>query len=200
MSDWHLKGNIVIACNCDFGCPCNFNARPSKGKCEGGWIWAIEDGQIQGTRVDGLAVALYADWPGAIHEGGGRAVSFLDDRADDGQRSALIKLVRGQLGGPWGIFMNTYELSGPEPARFDLSFAEYDTRLRIGDAVELSLQKIRNPVTQVEVHPEMILPEGLVVKRGRLAASKVFHVRDGVRYDHSGQYAAFGPFSYVSAA
>ena len=199
MSDWHLKGNIVIACNCDFGCPCNFNARPSKGKCEGGWIWAIDDGQIQGTPVDGLAVALYADWPGAIHEGGGRAVSFLDDRADDGQRSALTKLVRGQLGGPWGIFINTYELSGPEPKRFDVHFSEYDTRLRIGDAVELSLEKIRNPVTKVEVHPEMILPEGLVVKRGRLAASKVFQVRAGVRYDHSGQYAAFGPFSYVSA-
>lgn len=45
----------------------------------------------------------------------------------------------------------------------------------------------------------MVLPEGLVVKRGRLAASKVFQVRDGIRYDHSGQYAAFGPFTYASA-
>jgi hypothetical protein len=199
MSDWQLNGNVIIACNCDYGCPCNFNARPSHGKCEGGWVWAISDGNVQGVRVDGLAVAVYADWPGAIHEGGGQAVAYVDDRADAEQSDKLTRLVRGEWGGPWGIFRNTYELTGPEPARFDIQFAEYDTRLRIGSAVELELQKIRNPVTQAEVHPEMVLPEGLVVKRGRLAASKVFHVRDGVRYDHSGQYAAFGPFNYVSA-
>ena len=199
MSGWQLNGNIIIACNCDFGCPCNFNARPTQGKCEGGWVWAISDGNVQGVRVDGLAVALYADWPGAIHEGGGQAVSYMDERADDAQREGLTRLVRGELGGPWGIFRNTYELKGPEPTRFDLQFAEYDTRLRIGSAVELELQKIRNPVTQAEVHPEMVLPEGLVTKRGRLAATKVFQVRDGVRYDHSGHYAAFGPFNYVSA-
>ncbi len=198
MSDWHLKGTIVIACNCDFGCPCNFNAPPTRGKCEGGWVWAIEDGQVRGVRVDGLAIAVYADWPGAIHEGGGRAVSYLDDRADADQRDGLTRLVRGELGGPWGIFINTYELIGPEPARFEIQFADYDSRLRIGEVVELELQKIRNPVTQAEVHPEMILPEGLVLKRGRLAASKVFRVRDGVRYDHSGQYAALGPFAYAS--
>lgn len=199
MSDWHLNGTIVIACNCDYGCPCNFNARPSRGKCEGGWVWAIEDGQVQGVRVDGLAVAVYADWPGAIHEGGGRAISWLDDRAGADQRDRLTRLVRGEFGGPWGIFINTYELMGPEPARFEVGFADYDTHVRIGNAVELELCKMRNPVTRAEVHPEMILPEGLVVKRGRLAASKVFQVRDGVRYDHSGQYAAFGPFAYASA-
>jgi hypothetical protein len=199
MSDWHLNGTIIIACNCDFGCPCNFNARPSRNKCEGGWVWAISDGSIRGVRVDGLGIAVYADWPGAIHEGGGRAVSYLDDHADDAQRDALTRLLRGEFGGPWGIFKNTYELAQPQPAAFDIQFADYDTRLKVGDAVQLELQKIRNPVSHAEVHPEVVLPEGLVLKRGKMAASKVFQLRDGVRYDHSGQYAAFGPFAYVSA-
>jgi hypothetical protein len=198
VNEWRLTGRVVIACNCDWGCPCNFNARPSHGECEGGWLWAIRDGHVDGVRLDGLAIALYADWPGAIHEGGGRAVSYIDDRADEHQRAALTRLLRGELGGPWGIFSRTYELAGPDPARFELELADYDTRLRIGDAVDLQLQKIRNPVTQAEVHPEMTLPEGLVVKRGMLAASRVFQVRSGVRYDHSGQYAAFGPFEYSS--
>jgi len=35
------------------------------------------------------------------------------------------------------------------------------------------------------------------VKRGGLAASKVFRVQGGVQYDHSGQYAAFGRFDYA---
>jgi hypothetical protein len=200
MSEWQLSGTIIIACNCDWGCPCNFNARPTRGKCEGGWVWAIDHGHIGGVPVDGLRIALYADWPGAIHEGGGQAVCYVDDRADDAQRDALTRLLQGRLGGPWGIFNNTYGLTGPETARFDLHLAGYDTRLRIGDVVELELQKIRNPVSHAEVHPEMVLPEGLVVKSGKLAASKVFQVRDGIRYDHAGQYAAFGPFEYASAA
>ena len=198
MSKWQLAGKVVIACNCDWGCPCNFNARPSRGKCEGGWIWAIDKGHVDDVPVDTLAIALYADWPGAIHEGGGRAVAYLDERADDRQRAALLKLLRGEVGGPWGIFIKTYELVPPEPAKFELDFAEYNTKLRIGDAVELELQTMSNPVTHAEVHPEFVLPEGLVVKGGKLAASRVFKVQADVRYDHSGQYAAFAPFSYSS--
>ena len=199
MSDWKLSGKIVIACNCDWGCPCNFNAPPSRGKCEGGWVWAIGEGQIRGVRVDGLGIALYADWPGAIHEGGGRAVCYLDARADPAQRDVLTPLLKGELGGPWGIFNKTYDLAGPHPASFDFDLSGYDTRVRIGDAVEIELQKIKNPVTHAEVHPEIVLPEGLVLKRGALAASKAFRVRDRISYDHSGQYAAFGPFEYASS-
>jgi hypothetical protein len=44
----------------------------------------------------------------------------------------------------------------------------------------------------------IVLPEGLVLKRAALAASKVFRVGDGLDFDHSGQYAAFGRFAYSS--
>jgi hypothetical protein len=196
MAAWQLNGDVLIACNCDWGCPCNFNARPSRGHCEGGWIWAIEKGHVNDVRVDGLGVALFADWPGAIHEGGGRAACYVDDRADEAQRVALTSVLRGELGGPWGLFTKTYQLADPALARFDINLADYRSRATIGDLIELELQAIRNPVTQAEVHPEIVLPEGLVVKRGTVAASKVFRVRGGVEYDHSGQYAAFGPFDY----
>ena len=199
MSTWNLKGKVVIACNCDWGCPCNFNARPSRGKCEGGWIWAIDNGRVDDIRVDSLGIALYADWPGAIHEGGGRAVAYFDDRADERQRGALTRLLRGEIGGPWGIFGKTYELVPPESATFEFNLADYDTRVRIGDAVEVELKTIRNPVSNAEVHPEFVLPEGLVVKGGKLAASRVFKVRSAINYDHSGQYAAFGNFLYAGS-
>lgn len=196
MAPWRLNGSVLIACNCDWGCPCNFNARPSRGKCEGGWIWMIQQGHVADVRLDGLGIALYADWPGAIHEGGGRAACYIDDRADDPQRSVLASVLRGEIGGPWGIFMNTYELATPQPAGFDVTIADHGSRATIGSVVELELQAIRNPVTQAEVYPEVVLPQGLVVKRGGMAASKVFRVRGGVQYDHSGQYAAFGAFDY----
>jgi hypothetical protein len=196
MADWQLTGNVLVACNCDWGCPCNFNARPSRGHCEGGWIWVIQHGHVNRVRLDGLAVALFADWPGAIHEGGGRAASYIDDRADQAQRSALTAVLRGEMGGPFGIFSGTYDLGGPDLARFDVTLARHQTRATIENIVELELQAIRNPVTQAEIHPEVVLPEGLVTKHGHVAASKVFRVQGTVQYDHSGQYAAFGPFDY----
>lgn len=196
MAEWQLSGHVLVACNCDWGCPCNFNARPSRGDCEGGWIWVIGKGHVKDVRLDGLSLALFADWPGAIHEGGGRATCYVDDRADEAQRTALTSVLRGELGGPWGLFTKTYQLAAPSFARFDVTMADHASRATIGDVVELELQAIRNPVTQLEVHPEVVLPEGLVVKRAKMAASKTFRVRGGVQYDHSGKYAAVGPFEY----
>jgi hypothetical protein len=196
MAGWHMSGEVLIACNCDWGCPCNFNARPSKGFCQGGWIWLIDQGRVDDVEVAGLGAAVFAKWPGAIHEGGGRATCYIDDRADRPQREALSRALRGELGGPWGIFIKTFELAAPVPLRFDVRLAEHGSRAAIGDVVALELQTIRNPVTQAEAHPEIVLPEGLVVKRGRLAASSVFRVNDELALDHSGQYAAFGHFEY----
>jgi len=56
---------------------------------------------------------------------------------------------------------------------------------------------IKNPVTGAEVHPGILLPEGIVVKRADLGRSKVFRVSRGVEMDHSGQYTAVGPFEYL---
>ena len=196
MSEWRISGDVLIACNCDYGCPCNFNALPSRGFCEGGWIWKIADGHVAGVGLGGLGVAVFAKWPGAIHEGGGRAASFIDSRADAPQRDALTRLVRGEVGGPWGIFSKTYNLSAPVSVPFDIDVSRHASRARLGDVVELELRTIRNAVTQAEVHPEIVLPEGLVLKHAGAAASAVFRVGSELAYDHSGQYAAFGRFEY----
>jgi len=194
---FRVSGDVLIACNCDWGCPCNFNARPSRGFCQGGWIWMIEEGQVDGVNVSGLGAAVFAKWPAAIHEGGGRATCYVDDRASDAQYAALSRVLRGEFGGPWGLFIKTYALAAAVSVKFDVKLSGHASRASLGDVVELELQTIRNPVTQAEVHPGVVLPEGLVVKRGDLAASSVFRVRDDLGFDHSGQYAAFGHFEYA---
>ena len=157
----------------------------------------IERGHADGVSLAGLGGAVFAKWPGAIHEGGGRATCYIDARGDEAQRAALTRVVRGEFGGPWALFIKTYDLAAPVAAPFDITFAQHHSRATIGDVVELELQTIRNPVSKAEVHPEVVLPEGLVVKRGGLAASTVFRVKDALGLDHSGQYAAFGRFEYA---
>jgi len=194
---WSLEGTVLVACNCDYGCPCNYNARPTTGKCEGGWMWIVHKGVHDDVQLDGLALCVFANWPGAIHEGGGVAVALIDENANDEQRAALTKFVRGEVGGPWAIFINTYVLDGPRAVPFSVELAEHKSTLSIPGVVELAMAPIANPVTGVEVHPGTRLPEGLVFKDGYYATSTAFTVQDGaVSYDHSGRNTEYAPFAY----
>jgi hypothetical protein len=193
---WSVEGTVLVACNCDYGCPCNYNARPSTGSCEGGWTWIIERGNRDGVSLDGLACAVFSAWPGAIHEGGGKAVAYVDDRADDEQRGHLTSLLKGEDGGPWAIFINTYSLEEPKPVRFDVHLDEHHSTLTIPDTVHLEMEPIHNPVTGVEVHPGTVLPEGLVFKEGYYATSSVFTLTGSVSYDHSRRNTEYAPFAY----
>jgi hypothetical protein len=96
---WHLKGKVLVACNCDWGCPCNFNARPTAGKCEGGWTWHVEQGSYSDVKLNDLNFSVYVNWPGAIHEGNGEALILIDEHADQAQRTAIEMLVGGNSGG-----------------------------------------------------------------------------------------------------
>ena len=179
MADWNVKGTVLVACNCDYGCPCNFNAPPTTGDCEGSWTWHIEQGNYGEISLDGLTLGVYADWPRAIHEGGGKAVVYYDERADESQREAIETLARGEAGGPWGIFINTYELVGVHPAPF-----------------ELEMEPIKNPVTGDETRAAVVLPKGLVFNEGWCATSTHFSVKGDVEYDHSGKNTEYAEFEY----
>jgi hypothetical protein len=194
---WTLRGQALIACNCDYGCPCNFNAPPTYGKCEGGWTWHVDDGQVDDVRLDGLNFSVYVNWPGAIHEGNGEAVILVDDRAEAPQREAIATLLGGEVGGPWGMLAWTWPtVHGPMPAAYEVEVDGLATRLRAGDVVELAIETVRNPVTGAETPASVTLPAGIIVKQADLGRSNVFRVSDGVAYDHSGKYAAVGPFDY----
>jgi hypothetical protein len=194
---WTMKGTVLIACNCDYGCPCNFNALPSKGFCEGAWMWHVDEGRFDDTPLDGLNFSVAVKWPGAIHEGNGEAVILVDERADESQREAISALVDGNLGGPWGILAWTWPtVHGPKPVRFELELNGIESRVTAGESVELASTTIKNPVTGNEVHPGALLPEGIIVKHADLGASTVFRLTDEIGFDHSGQYAAVGQFDY----
>jgi hypothetical protein len=166
------------------------------GFCEGGYAWLIEEGRFGDVSLDGLWLSFWAAWPGAIHEGGGRCVAFIDERGDDSQREALGTLVRGGVGGPWGIFINTYEIEATHPAAFRGTVDGYRSKLDIGDKVTLELAPMANPVTGVESHPEIVLPQGLVLKHSTPATLKTLRLSDGIVFEHPGKYGAFGRFAY----
>jgi hypothetical protein len=195
--EWKLDGHVILACNCDFGCPCNFNGLPTPGKCEGNWNWYIESGRFGDISLDGLTIGVAVNWPGAIHEGNGDAIVVLDERANEAQRDALMKLVSGQVGGPWKIISTTIsKVNGPEFARFEVKVDGFRSSVHAGDFLTLVMEPVRNKTTGAEVHPRAILPEGFVFKDAELGASSTFKVSGPVSFDHSGRYAAAAEFHY----
>src|SRR5688572_27593920 len=194
---WQLQGKVLVACNCDWGCPCNFNAPPTTGKCEGGWTWHVEHGSYGDVTLDGLNFSVYANWPGAIHEGNGEALILIDERADAEQRRAIDVLLEGKSGGPWQVLGWTWpKMHGPYAVAYEVAFDGINTRLRCGEHVEIECGPIKNPVSGVEAHPGVVLPEGIILKSAQLGATQRFRVSKVVEYDHSGKYMAVGPFEY----
>src|SRR5689334_5491329 len=106
---WSIEADFLQACNCDYGCPCEFSAPPTKGFCEGTGVWKIAKGNYGGLSLDGLAVGFAAHWPKAIHEGNGTLALFIDERASKEQREAILTICSGQAGGlPFEILVNTF--------------------------------------------------------------------------------------------
>jgi hypothetical protein len=196
-AEWALRGTVFIACNCDYGCPCNFNARPTQGYCEGQWTWHIDEGRFGGVDLDGLTLTIAVKWPGAIHEGDGNALILFDERADEAQQAALRTLVGGDVGGPWGVLAWTWPtIDGPHLVPYDVVEDGVGFRVRAGDLFELESEPIRNPVTQAEVTPGAVLPQGIILKRPDFGSSKRLRVGGKLEYEYSGRYTAVGPFEY----
>jgi hypothetical protein len=194
---WRLKGHVIIACNCDYGCPCNFNGIPTRGKCEGNWNWHIDEGTFGDVSLSGLNLSMAVNWPGPIHDGNGEGIIVIDERADERQRRALSTLVGGQAGGPWKIIATTIgKAHGPVYASYEVAVNGYRSRVKAEGFVSVEMEPVRNKVTQAETHPKAILPEGFVLKEAELGASAHFRITGPVSFDHSGRYAAVGPFAY----
>jgi hypothetical protein len=85
MTPWEIKGRELVNCTCEYGCNCQFNALPDKGHCHAVAGIQIDEGHHGKTKLDGLRIAAIFKWPGAIHEGNGEAIGFVDENADEEQ-------------------------------------------------------------------------------------------------------------------
>ena len=51
---WMIKGVEYVNCNCNYGCPCQFNAPTTHGSCEAVSCGIIDEGYFNDTKLDGL--------------------------------------------------------------------------------------------------------------------------------------------------
>lgn len=146
---WTMEADYLQACSCDYGCPCEFEAPPTQGYCHGIGAWRINSGTYGDVNLDGLGLGFALNSPAAIHLGNITLALFIDERADDQQREALIQIASGQAGGlPFEIVASLVSnLSGPHFVPFEFNLQGKNSSARIGDAVSMGFEPIKNPVT-----------------------------------------------------
>lgn len=149
MKKWFFDADYLQACNCDYGCPCEFSAPPTTGSCHGVGVWKIERGRYDELSLDGLGLAFAAMWPKAIHEGNGTVCLFVDEKASPAQREALLEIGSGKAGGlPFEILATTFStLLEPQFVPFDVKINGLESSARLGDNFRIALEPIKNPVT-----------------------------------------------------
>lgn len=164
---WEIHGKEFVNCNCDFGCPCQFNALPTDGTCTGMGAMHIESGFHGGVRLDGLNVVWLLHWPNPIHLGNGISQAIIDERASEEQRAALSRILYGldtDMGAThWQVFSTTMQKTLPplyRPVDFDVDVDSRVARLIVPELIESRGTPIRNPVTGDEHRARIDLPNG----------------------------------------
>jgi hypothetical protein len=99
---WHMKGELMLSCNCTVFCPCVISLgkhKPTEGYCQTWGGVKIDDGRYGEVELSGLALGLIIEIPGLMSRGNWTAGVYVDNAADPYQMKALTRIFSGQAGG-----------------------------------------------------------------------------------------------------
>jgi hypothetical protein len=176
MTPWQIDALELANCNCDIGCPCQFNSLPTKGSCEAAVGFIIKSGYYGDVKLDGLKVAFTAKWPGPIHMGNGTMQMIVDEKSTAGQRKAAEAIFSGgdtkDMATVFWVFNKMTSTHLPTLVRpIDISI---DPESRIGHVkvpgvFETVAGPIINPVTKQPHRARINLPHGFEYRVAEVA-------------------------------
>ena len=142
---WSIEGTYIETCSCEFFCPCNFNMAGGADydRCRVTLVFNITDGDVAGTSVGGLVVAVVADTPKVMADGNWRVGVFIDAKASDEQAEKLQEVFSGQRGGPMAALGPLIgEHLGVERAPIEFREDGLSHSVTIGDAVDFAIEDV----------------------------------------------------------
>jgi hypothetical protein len=176
--DWRMRGPEIATCNCDWGCPCQFNALPTHGDCRAAVAMRIDSGHFGDTDLSGLKWCGMFAWPKAIHEGNGEAMVVIAPEASEAQRQALLTILSGQETEPGATIFNVFATTLTKmhepvfaPIEFEVDLDRRIARFKIEGVVDSKVEPIRNPVTGEEQRARVVLPHGFEYLQAEYASS-----------------------------
>jgi hypothetical protein len=180
MVDWQIEGVSFGSCNCDYGCPCQFESRPTQGNCAGFEAAQIERGRFGDTRLDGLRFVLTYAWPGAVYEGNGAMQAIIDERADEAQRKALLTVLSGgeteEAKTHWWVFRAMSSVVHEPLFRrieLEVDIDRREARVEVPGVLTARGRPIRSPVTGEAHRVRIDLPDGIEFKIAEIGSGSV---------------------------
>jgi hypothetical protein len=204
-TQWHIQGEEVSSCNCDWGCPCQFNAPPTRGGCDGIAGFRIRKGHFGATSLDGVRFAEILVWPGRIDRGGGTMQLILDPESSAEQRDAVIILSSGREGGGYfEIFASTCStVRDPivAPIIFETDRERRTGKVIVHGIIENEIEPIRNTVTGEEHRARVVLPSGFEFTEAEMADSVRLRVASTppLRFEYAHTYGQLNAFDWSDA-
>ena len=201
VAPWFMTGELVGSCNCDWGCPCNFQAPPTNGFCDGFYTIVVHEGRYGDVSLDGVRFMTGGHAPAAIHLGEGTGILVLDETTTPDQRAAVERLWRGDgAGSPFDEFASVTSIwYDPIVAPIEVHLDGIRSTVKVagGDVYDLALDRVHNPVTGEEEITVLDHPTGFSSKYSELGTSTVATFRSDVaNYDHTGKYAEYAKIHY----
>jgi hypothetical protein len=126
-------------------CPCNtsLDHGATYDYCRVTLVFSIREGEVDGTDIGGLNVALIADTPKVMTDGNWKLGVFIDERATDEQADKLAGVFGGQLGGPMaGLAPLVGEMLGVERVPIEVEDDGLRHSVRIGDVIDFEIEDI----------------------------------------------------------
>jgi len=142
---WTLQGSYVETCSCELMCPCNlsFDHGATYDFCRVTLVFNVRRGEVDGTDIAGLKVALIADTPKVMTEGNWRMGVFVDEQATDAQFDKLVQVFTGQLGGPMSALAPLVgEVLGVERAAIEVDDDGLRHRVRVADVIDFEIEDV----------------------------------------------------------
>ena len=201
---WRIAGEEVASCNCDWGCPCQFNAVATTGRCEALLAWEVREGHYGDTSLEGVRFARIYSWPGPIHEGNGTRLTIVDEGATAEQREAIEALDSGTAGGAYfeifaAVCPNRLEtMTAPITVSVDREqrLASFD----IPGLAETHIEPIKNPVTGADHRAKIVLPEGFEYTEAEVANTTRARVdAGGMSFSLENTYAQLNAFDWSNS-
>jgi hypothetical protein len=141
---YRLAGTYVAHCDCKQVCACAVDGPPTgrDGQCRGLLVHEVRDGNLDGTDLSGVLVAMAYMAPSNISAGNLKVGIVVGNEASDEQAEALGRIFKGDAGGMFGDFQPLFgEWLGVERADISFSGGE-EPSARIGD-VEVNFTAFR---------------------------------------------------------
>ena len=194
---WKLNGQYLETCNCKPACPCIFLSAPTEGDCTVVVGWHIDKGNYGVTDLSGLNVALAVYSPGEMHVTKWRAALYLDAKASEPQKNALLSIFSGQAGGhPARLGSHIGEVLGVASAPIEYGANGKHRSLKVGQVLNAEIEAISgagDSEVTVANHPLCIAPG----YPATVAKSNSMRYQDhGYSWTLSDRNGLYSPFSY----